>query len=444
MVLSPKIQTCFICQSCGHRYSKWVGKCLACNEWNSVVEELVIPKKNTPVSIPVINYLSSTEIPLIRTTSTYDELDRVLGGGLVKGSIVLFGGEPGIGKSTLLLQIAASFGEKALYVSGEESAGQIKLRAERLKIADSQLKLLNSSTIEEVTSLLEAYPEITLIIIDSIQTITTNQIASPAGTISQVKACSQLLIDYAKKTGLTVLLIGHVTKEGQIAGPKVLEHMVDTVLYFESENNSQFRVIRSVKNRFGATHEIGVFEMTENGLQGVVNPSSLFINSAYHNNVSGSAVFAGVEGTRPMLIEIQALVVKSNMVNPRRAVVGWDVNRLAMIMAVLSARCSFYFGDKEVYLNVAGGLKITEPAADLAASLALISAFYNKPLPAATVIFGEVALSGEIRKVGLMESRLKEAEKLGFEQAIIPFNVNCISKLLYINLKKIAEAKSIF
>jgi DNA repair protein RadA/Sms len=349
------------------------------------------------------------------------EFDRVTGGGLVPGSAVLVGGDPGIGKSTLLLQVAAALAQDApcAYISGEESVDQIRLRAKRLGVSQSSVQLTTATSVRDILSSLEGENAPKTVIIDSIQTMFVDQLESAPGTVSQVRAAAQELTRRAKRQGFSVILVGHVTKDGQIAGPRVLEHMVDTVLYFEGERSHQFRILRSVKNRFGATDEIGVFEMTGQGLAEVPNPSALFL-SERHEEVSGSSIFAGIEGSRPMLVEIQSLISPSSLGTPRRAVIGWDTNRLAMVMAVMEARCGLALGAMDVYLNVAGGLRITEPAADLAVAVALASALSGKPVPNETVVFGEIGLSGEIRAVPQAEARLKEAAKLGFKRAIIP------------------------
>jgi DNA repair protein RadA/Sms len=356
-----------------------------------------------------------------RTLTTLSELDRVLGGGLVNGSAILIGGDPGIGKSTLLLQLVASLalqGKNCAYISGEESIDQIRLRALRLGMVAPPVKMLSATNVRDIIATIEASPP-DIVVIDSIQTMFIDSFNSAPGTVSQVRAASHELIRMAKSRGIILLLVGHVTKDGQIAGPKVLEHMVDTVLYFEGERGHQFRILRAVKNRFGSVNEIGVFQMSGCGLEEVPNPSALFL-SQRERAVSGAAVFAGIEGTRPVLVEIQALVSPSLLPTPRRAVVGWDSNRLAMIIAVLGVRYGVMLADKEVYLNVAGGLRILEPAADLAVAAALISSVMNIPLPQESVVFGEVGLSGEVRIVSHTDIRLKEAAKLGFTQAIIP------------------------
>ncbi|MFW6413386.1 MAG: DNA repair protein RadA, partial [Oceanicaulis sp.] len=346
---------------------------------------------------------------------------RVAGGGLVPGSAVLVGGDPGIGKSTLLLQAVARLalaGAKSVYVSGEEAADQVRRRARRLGLADAPVALAAETSLEVILDgLKKENPDVA--VIDSVQTLWSDQLAAAPGTVAQVRACAQELVRFAKKRNTAVILVGHVTKDGQIAGPRVVEHMVDAVLYFEGERSHQFRILRAVKNRFGPTDEIGVFEMADAGLAEVANPSALFLDGR-GEAASGAAVFAGMEGSRPVLTEIQALVAPAAFGTPRRAVVGWDSGRLAMVLAVLEARCGLGFGGRDVYLNVAGGLKISEPAADLAVAAALISSFFDTPLPHDGVVFGEIALSGDVRPVGRADARLKEAAKLGFRRALAP------------------------
>ncbi|MEO9529574.1 MAG: DNA repair protein RadA, partial [Roseibium sp.] len=360
------------------------------------------------------------EAPRIETEVA--ELDRVTGGGFVRGSALLVGGDPGIGKSTLLIQAAARLarmGHKTVYISGEEAVGQVRLRAERLGLSEAPVALAAETSVEDILATLEADTAPALLILDSVQTLWTDKVDSPPGTVTQVRASAQAMVRYAKKNGTTMVLVGHVTKDGQIAGPRVVEHMVDAVLYFEGDGAHQYRILRSVKNRFGATDEIGVFEMTGKGLIEVRNPSALFLGDR-NTSAPGAAVFAGLEGSRPLLIEIQALVAQSSLGTPRRAVIGWDGARLSMILAVLEARCGVRFSQHDVYLNVAGGLKINEPGADLAVVAALISSLSGLALPANCVYFGEVSLSGAIRPVAQAQSRLKEAEKLGFDQAYCP------------------------
>lgn len=417
-----KVTTKFICQECGTMHLKWTGKCEGCNAWNRLVEETVTVSKkkvSRPNSIEFVSIDSVTH-DVSRKLTDMPEFDRVCGGGLVPGSVLLVGGDPGIGKSTLLLQVVAAFSKnyKCVYISGEEAVAQVRMRAKRLGVQSSDnLHLASATNVHEIITALDNLGTIDLLIIDSIQTMVSDQTDSSPGTVSQVRLCTQELISFAKSRATAVILVGHVTKEGVIAGPRVLEHMVDTVLYFEGERNYHYRILRSVKNRFGATDEIGVFEMTEGGLSEVSNPSALFL-SQHDHPVSGSSIFAGIEGTRPILMEIQALVAPSHLATPRRTCVGWDTNRLAMIIAVLESRCGLSFANKDVYLNIAGGLRISEPAADLAVAAALMSSLKNIPTPLQTVYFGEIGLSGEVRNVSQSELRLKEAQKLGFEKAV--------------------------
>lgn len=417
----------FVCQSCGAAFSKWSGRCDSCGEWNTIAEEKPLsegPSKKAlggrGRAVPLSD-LSTKEAPPPRTASRLDELDRVLGGGLVPASAVLVGGDPGIGKSTLLLQAAAAFanaGRSVIYISGEEASAQVRLRAARLGLEKAPVRLAAETNLRDILTTLDAErPD--LAIVDSIQTMWADNVESAPGSVSQVRATAHELTTFAKKRGSAVIMVGHVTKEGALAGPRVVEHMVDTVLYFEGERGHQFRILRSVKNRFGPADEIGVFEMTGTGLAEVTNPSALFL-SERGRPAPGSVVFAGIEGTRPVLVELQALVAPSPHSQPRRSVVGWDGGRLAMILAVLESRCGIPFAGLDVYLNVAGGMKINEPAADLAVAAALLSAREDAALPAETVVFGEISLSGALRPVGQMENRLKEAQKLGFSTAILP------------------------
>jgi DNA repair protein RadA/Sms len=417
----------FVCQSCGSVTTKWSGKCESCGEWNSIVEETAA--ETTPKGLSsgkgkkiALESLSGSSPEAPRTPTGIHEMDRMLGGGLVAGSAILIGGDPGIGKSTLLLQAVASLakaGRRAVYISGEESVAQVRLRASRLGLIQPNVELAAASNVRDIISSLDTPHAPDIVVIDSIQTMFLDNIESAPGTVTQVRAASLELIKLAKRRDLVLFLVGHVTKDGQIAGPRVLEHMVDTVLYFEGERGHQFRILRAVKNRFGGTDEIGVFAMGEMGLAEVSNPSALFL-SQRQGQVSGAAVFAGMEGSRPLLVEIQALVAPSTLATPRRAVVGWDSARLAMILAVLETRCDVIMHDKEVYLNVAGGLRINEPAADLAVAAALLSALTDIPVPDGTVVFGEIGLSGEVRQVSRSEARMKESEKLGFKHAITP------------------------
>ena len=423
-----KIRNCYVCQNCGSIHPKWSGRCDDCGEWNSLQEETISPTEGKKTSLATDNKLAFNSLSAdineySRIPTSMAELDRVLGGGLVQGSAILIGGDPGIGKSTLLLQLVSQLGNNGLncaYISGEESTQQIKLRARRLGLSESPVKLLSATNIHDIINLVSHDKEIDLLVIDSIQTMYAQEFNSAPGTVSQVKACSHELVNFAKAKGVIVLIVGHVTKDGQLAGPKVLEHMVDTVLYFEGERGHHFRILRAVKNRFGGINEIGVFEMQEIGLKEVTNPSELFLTSS-DRKVSGSSVLAAIEGTRPMLVEVQALIAPSYIPMPRRSVVGWDLNRLSMIIAVLSVRYGLNLSDKEVYLNIVGGLKVNEPAADLAVACALLSSSSNVPNLENSIIFGEIGLSGEIRKVSHAETRLKEAVKLGFTSAIVPF-----------------------
>ena len=420
----------YACQECGAVYPKWAGRCEACGAWNSLVEEF--PRSGPPRSLGGSSGKGGHSLDFVGLTGDTGgtarhltgiaELDRVCGGGLVPGSAILVGGDPGIGKSTLLLQAAAAVaasGGAAAYITGEEAIDQIRLRARRLGVENTSVRLAVATSVRDIAASLDiAHPPL-LAVIDSIQTMYLDTLDSAPGTVSQVRASAQELIRLAKERGFCVVLVGHVTKEGIIAGPRVLEHMVDTVLYFEGERGHQFRILRAVKNRYGPTDEIGVFEMTDRGLAEVPNPSALFLADR-RSEVTGAAVFAGMEGTRPVLVEIQALVAHSNYGTPRRAVVGWDGNRLAMVLAVLEARCCLQIGARDIYLNVAGGLRITEPAADLAVASALVSALTMEPVQADTVVFGEIGLSGEVRPVSQADARLKEAAKLGFAAALTP------------------------
>jgi len=415
----------FVCTACGAAHRKWIGKCEACGGWNTIVEEAPLstgPKAlgSKGKSIPLTD-LATLEAPTPRASSGIDELDRVLGGGLVPASAILVGGDPGIGKSTLLLQAAASFarrGTSVMYISGEEAAAQVRMRAQRLGLTDARVALGAETNLRDILTTLDTHRP-ALCIIDSIQTMWLDTIEAAPGSVSQVRAAAHELVTFAKKRGVSVILVGHVTKDGQIAGPRVVEHMVDTVLYFEGERGHQFRILRAVKNRFGPADEIGVFEMTGDGLQQVSNPSALFLSDR-GTATPGSAVFAGIEGTRPVLTEIQALVAPSPLGTPRRTVVGLDGGRLSTILAVLEARCGISFAGLDVFVNVAGGMRVSEPAADLAVAGAILSAREDVAIPPDMVLFGEISLSGALRPVSQTENRLKEASKLGFTQAIAP------------------------
>ena len=425
-----KARTQFVCQNCGTVHSRWVGKCEGCGEWNTVVEEDPmggigagpgkVPKKGRPVALTTLSG-ETEEAPRIHTGIA--ELDRATGGGFVRGSAVLIGGDPGIGKSTLLMQSAAALsrrGHRIIYVSGEEAVAQVRLRAQRLGAHETDVLLAAETNVEDILATVGEGKRPDLVIIDSIQTLWSDTAEAAPGTVTQVRTGVQAMIRFAKQTGAAMVLVGHVTKEGQIAGPRVVEHMVDAVLYFEGDRGHHYRILRTVKNRFGPTDEIGVFEMSDMGLREVSNPSELFLGER-NAKAPGAAVFAGMEGTRPVLVEIQALVAPSSLGTPRRAVVGWDGQRLAMILAVLEAHCGVRFGQHDVYLNVAGGYRISEPAADLAVAAALVSSLTGLALPADCVYFGEISLSGAVRPVAHAQQRLKEAEKLGFSSAVLPF-----------------------
>ncbi len=425
-----KTTTAFICQSCGTVHAKWSGKCEGCSEWNTLVEESV----GTPGGLPAekgatrkragnveFSPLDSNDPPPARLSTGIGELDRVVGGGIARSSAILIGGDPGIGKSTLLLQAAASMskaGVATAYISGEESISQIQGRARRLGVSDAPVQLAAETDLRSIIKALKATkPD--LVVIDSVQTLWSDGLEAAPGSVGQVRACSQELVRFAKTTGAAVVLVGHVTKDGQIAGPRVLEHMVDAVFYFEGERGHQFRILRGVKNRFGPTDEIGVFEMGEGGLNAMTDPSSLFLGFG-DDDASGRAVFAAMEGSRPVLAEVQALVGPEAAGSPRRSIVGWESSRLAMLLAVFDTRCGLRTGTRDVYLSVTGGYRIAEPAGDLAAAAALASSLLDKPVPAKTVFFGEVALSGAVRPVGRLETRLKEAARLGFNCAFTP------------------------
>lgn len=418
----------YTCNQCGSLHQRWKGKCEDCGAWNSIEEAGQIasgkPKGLKSGKGHVIELVSlNTKLQdQIRLMTGIAELDRPFGGGIVAGSATLVGGDPGIGKSTLLLQAAAhlaSKGSRVVYFSGEEATAQVQMRAQRLDVCQSPVELGAATDLRDILTTVSTGERPDVIIIDSIQTVYADSLDSSPGTVSQVRLCAQELIGFAKRSGAAVILVGHVTKDGQIAGPRVLEHMVDTVLYFEGDRGHQFRILRAVKNRFGGTDEIGIFEMTSSGLMEVANPSALFLADRAQDE-PGSVVLAGIEGSRPVLVEIQALVARSPAANPRRTVVGWDTGRLAMVIAVLDSRLGLGLAGFDVYLNVAGGLKISEPAADLAVALALISSLTGKAISSEAVVFGELALSGDIRKVPQTEARFKEAEKLGFKKAYTP------------------------
>lgn len=446
-------KTAFFCQNCGYESSKWMGQCPGCREWNTFVEELTVTASKstsaksglgsgTGKSEPV--QLSSIQIEEDdRVLTQIEELDRVLGGGIVPGSMVLVGGDPGIGKSTLLLQVCKELTakqHKILYISGEESLRQIKLRARRIGEFNDQLLLLCETNLEAIRSTIErTRPE--MVVIDSIQTMYNDQVSSAPGSVSQVRESTGVLMQIAKGMGISMFIVGHVTKDGSVAGPRVLEHMVDTVLYFEGDRQVAYRILRSVKNRFGSTNEIGVFEMQEKGLIEVKNPSQAMLNGR-PTDASGSVVVCSIEGTRPILIEIQALVTRTNFGLPRRTSVGIDYNRVNLLMAVLEKRAGLHLGDCDAYVNLAGGMKLGEPAIDLGVVMAVVSSFKNKVIDSGILIFGEVGLSGEVRGVSMAETRVREAEKLGFTTCIMPkANVESIQGTYQIQLLGVANIK---
>lgn len=439
-----KANTTYVCQSCGAVSMRWAGKCESCGEWNSISEEVgqaAIPKglgnKKKGRAVEVVP-LEGTQKTYPRSVTGIGEFDRVTGGGLVPGSAILIGGDPGIGKSTLLLQAVCALAKKnmkCLYVSGEESVQQVQMRAQRLGLSGAAVDLASAVNVRDILSTLDGHQ---LLIIDSIQTMFIDTVDSAPGTVTQVRTSAQEITRVAKSRGIAVIFVGHVTKDGQIAGPRVLEHMVDTVLYFEGDRGHHFRILRAVKNRFGPTDEIGVFEMGPQGLQEVENPSALFL-SQRSADAAGSAVLAALEGTRPLLVEVQALVAPSSLASPRRAVIGWDPNRLAMIIAVLETRTGLRISNNDIFLNIAGGIRIAEPAADVAVAAALISAMTGEPLPRESIFFGEIGLAGEIRQVAQPDLRLKEAAKLGFREAIIPERKKKDSLVAGLRLRELAH-----
>ena len=444
-----KAKTIFVCNECGNESPKWLGKCPACNSWNTFYEQKIekytetnkIEKKMNNTPKPLNTYVGQEAN---RTSTGYSELDRVLGGGLVKGSLILLGGEPGIGKSTLILQLCEKVkGEgKVLYVSGEESAEQIKLRADRLEVKNDDLLFLGETDIDIVRDAIgEIKPK--LVIIDSIQTMYSDEISAAAGSVSQVREITAQIMRVCKSQQITTVIIGHVTKDGNIAGPRVLEHMVDTVLYLEGERYNTYRILRAVKNRFGSTNEIGMFEMKQEGMCEVTNPSDILITER-DDNPSGSCIVASIEGRRPILVEMQALTSQTVFGMPKRTANGFDYNRMAVLIAVLEKRAGLSIGNHDVYLNIAGGMKLSEPAIDLGIIATVASAYKNVPIPQTTVVMGEVGLTGEVRRINLIEKRLKEAEKLGFKTCIIPENnkkgLKDEYKLDIIGVKSIGEA----
>jgi DNA repair protein RadA/Sms len=438
----------YICQSCGAAQPKWAGQCPACGAWNSLVEEAqsrppgaLAPARSSRARGLAFETLESQGPAPARIETGVAEFDRVCGGGVVPGSAILLAGDPGVGKSTLLLQVvgaAALRGAACAYISGEEAVEQVRARAGRMGLAQSPVRLAAETSVRDILDGLRR-DKFDLVVIDSIQTLWSDAHEAGPGSVTQVRAAAGELVRLAKKQGVAVILVGHVTKDGQIAGPRVVEHMVDAVLSFEGERGYPFRILRAAKNRFGATDEIGVFEMSDAGLREVKNPSALFLNEG-GERAAGAAVFAGIEGSRPVLVEFQALVAPSAYGTPRRAVVGWDSGRLAMLLAVLEARCGLGFGSRDVYLNVAGGLRVTEPAADLAAAAALASSALDVALPQDCVVFGEISLSGEVRSVSRAETRLKEAAKLGFGRAIGPAGAAEGAVLPILGVSRLAEA----
>ena len=435
----------YVCQSCGAAQTKWAGQCAGCGAWNTLVEEVtsrppgaMAPTKGSRARGLNFQGLEESTPAPPRIQTGVAEFDRVCGGGVVPGSAILLGGDPGVGKSTLLMQVAglaARRGVACAYISGEEAVEQVRGRAQRMGLADAPVKLAAETSLREIVDGLKR-ERFDLVVIDSIQTLWSDSHEAGPGSVTQVRAACGELVRLAKSRGVAIILVGHVTKEGTIAGPRVVEHMVDAVLSFEGERGYPFRILRGAKNRFGATDEIGVFEMGDAGLAEVKNPSALFLDTS-GERAAGAAAFAGIEGSRPVLVEFQALVAPSAYGTPRRAVVGWDTGRLAMVLAVLETRCGLAFGNRDVYLNVAGGLRINEPAADLAAAAALASSALDVALPQDCVVFGEISLAGDVRQVGRMDSRLKESAKLGFKQALAPsgvegapFKVTGVSRLV--------------
>lgn len=444
-------KTVYFCQNCGHEETKWLGQCPACREWNTFVEEKITTAKTSAVKsqreprVVALSEVSTDEQARIATG--LDELDRVLGGGIVPGSLILVGGDPGIGKSTLLLQVCQRLSKEknVLYVSGEESLAQIKLRANRMGQFCDNLKLLCETNLDTIQNVIEnRRPK--LVIIDSIQTMYNEEVASAPGSVSQVRESTNVLMQLAKGLGVTIFIVGHVTKEGTVAGPRVLEHMVDTVLYFEGDRHASYRILRGVKNRFGSTNEIGVFEMRQNGLAEVENPSEYML-SGRPENASGSVVACSIEGTRPLLIEIQALVCQSNFGMPRRTATGTDYNRVNLLMAVLEKRIGLHMSNCDAYVNIAGGIRMNEPAIDLGIVMALVSSYKNRPIDEKLLVFGEVGLSGEVRAVNMPEHRVAEARKLGFETCIIPEvsvqTVKDITGIKVIGVKNVSDAMNL-
>ena len=422
-----KTKTVYICSECGYQSPKWIGKCSACGNWNTMEEETVVSGKSSGIMAPIASFTTTPKIlknieyeKEIRYKTGMGELDRVLGGGLVKGSLVLVGGDPGIGKSTLLLQICETMsnGAKILYASGEESQQQIKLRAERLGITSDNVEIYSENNMSLISDyVLKNKPDI--LICDSVQTMFNPEVSSAPGNITQIREVTTSLMKIAKENGISVFLVGHVTKDGALAGPKVLEHMVDTVLYFEGERSRSYRILRAVKNRFGSTNEIGVFEMNSSGLQEIPNPSAALL-SGRPENTPGSCIVCAMEGTRPVLSEVQALCTSSAFGNPRRMATGLDLGRIIMLLAVIEKRANLRLSAYDAYVNIVGGIRLNEPAIDLGAVLAIVSSFKNSPIDSSVVAIGEVGLTGEIRSTPFLEARIKEAEKMGFTKCIIP------------------------
>ncbi|MCR5627622.1 MAG: DNA repair protein RadA [Lachnospiraceae bacterium] len=456
MASKSKRTTAFFCSNCGYESSKWLGMCPACHEWNTFTEEPLPSSSNAKTKSPSINARSGNRsVPLSiseietdtadRVSSGIDELNRVLGGGIVRGSLILIGGDPGIGKSTLLLQVCRNLStadHSVLYVSGEESARQIKLRAERIGKFKDSLKIYSETNLDTIKAEIEKMKP-SFVIIDSIQTMYNDEITASPGSVSQVRESTGVLLRLAKELGISIFIVGHVTKEGSVAGPRVLEHMVDTVLYFEGESKGAYRIIRSVKNRFGSTDEIGVFEMREDGLREVKNPSE-FMLSGRPENSSGSVVACCMEGKRPIMIEIQALLSDTSFNFPRREAIGTDHNRVSLLLAVLEKRIGLRLGNYDAYVNIAGGMRINEPALDLGIIMACASSFKNRPIDDNMVVFGEVGLSGEVRSVSSIEARVNEAVRLGFKRIVLPFSqvkdIKSVKDTELIGVKSISDA----
>lgn len=440
----------FFCKECGYESSKWLGQCPGCREWNSFVEESAVKKGNNMVrankNAAEPSRLSSVSLDMEdRSKTGMEELDRVLGGGIVRGSLILVGGDPGIGKSTLLLQVCRNLsesGKKVLYVSGEESLKQIKIRAMRIGKFSDEFSMLCETNLEIIEETLKKYmPDV--VVIDSIQTMFKSDISSAPGSVSQVRESTNTFMQLAKGLAISIFIVGHVTKEGVVAGPRLLEHMVDTVLYFEGDRHASYRILRGVKNRFGSTNEIGVFEMRENGLNEVKNPSE-FMLSGKPEDASGSVIACSIEGTRPILIEIQALVCRTNFGIPRRTAAGTDFNRVNLLMAVLEKRIGLQINDCDAYVNIAGGIKINEPALDLGIVMAIVSSYKDRVIDSKTIVFGEIGLSGEVRAVSMAEQRISEAAKLGFDTCILPKasldGIKVKADIKLIGVRNVAEA----